>query len=147
MSRGSREQEVLKNKFGTITDKRVIFLSKRDLFNSGSQQEIPIMQVVSVRFSQQKSLPAIIGGIIGIVLPLVVVVALLPGNLIALLSGAIIIGLCLCIAYTGIAGFPTVTVTTAGGKTTQARGWPNDKSEAKAFALVLREKIGAERSI
>ncbi len=142
MSRGAREQEVLRNKFGTITDKRVIFLSKRDLFNSGSQEEIPIMQVVSVRFYQQKSLPAIIAGSIGIVLPLVVV-ALLPGNLIALLSGAIIIGLCLCIAYIGIAGFPTVTITTAGRKTTQARGWPNEKSEAKAFALVLREKTGA----
>ncbi|HEY9608059.1 hypothetical protein [Allocoleopsis sp.] len=142
MSRGSREQEVLKNKFGTITDKRVIFLSKRDLFNSGSQEEMPLMQVVSVRFYQQKSLVAIIAGSIGIVLPLVVV-SLLPGNLIALMIGAIIIGLCLCIAYIGIAGFPTVTVTTAGGKTTQARGWPKDKSEAKAFALVLREKTGA----
>jgi hypothetical protein len=141
MSRGSREQEVLKNKFGTITDKRVIFLSKRDLFNSGSQEEMPLMQVVSVRFYQQKSFVAIIAGSLGIVLPLVVV-SLLPGNLIALMIGAIIIGLCLCIAYVGIAGFPTVAVTTAGGKTTQARGWPNDKSEAKAFALVLREKIG-----
>jgi hypothetical protein len=142
MSRGSREQEVLRNKFGTITDKRVIFLSKRDLFNSGSQEEIPIMQVVSVRFYQQKSVPTIIAGVIGIVLP-VVVVSLLPGNFIALISGAIIIGLCLCIAYIGITGFPSVAVTTAGGKTTQARGWPNEKSEAKAFALVLREKTGA----
>lgn len=141
MSRGSREQEVLQNKFGTITDKRVIFLSRRDLFNSGSQEEMPLRQVVSVRFYQQKSFVAIIAGSIGIVLPLVVV-SLLPGNLIALMIGAIIIGLCLCIAYVGIAGFPTVAVTTAGGKTTQARGWPNDKSEAKAFALVLREKIG-----
>jgi hypothetical protein len=142
MSKGSREQEIISNKFGTITDKRVIFSSKKDLFKSGSQEEMPLKQVVSVRFYQHKSIVAIIAGSIGIVLPLVVV-ALLPGNLIALISAGIIIALCLWIAYLGIAGFPTVAVTTAGGKISQARGWPNDKSEAKAFALVLREKISA----
>jgi hypothetical protein len=142
MSRGSREQEVLNNKFGIITDKRVIFLSKKDLFQNGSREEMTLKQVVSVRFYRQKSFAAIISGIIGILLSLVAV-ALLPGNLVVLMSGALIAALCVCIAYIGIAGFPTVAVTTADGKITQARGWPNDKSEAKAFALVLREKINA----
>ncbi|MBD2126585.1 hypothetical protein NDI39_05455 [Microcoleus sp. ZQ-A2] len=142
MSRGSREQEVLSNKFGTITDKRVIFLSKKDLFQNGSREEMTFKQVVSVRFYQQKSFIAIILGSIGILLS-IAVVSLLPGNLVALMSALLIIALCVCIAYIGIAGFPTVAVTTTEGKLTCARGWPNDKSEAKAFALVLREKIGA----
>lgn len=142
MSRDSREQEVISNSFGTVTDKRIIFPSKKSLFNSGSQEEIPLKQVASVRCDQQKSIIAILAGSIGIVLP-IVVVALLRGNLIALMSGAIIIGLCVWITYLGVTGFPTVTVTTAEGKSTQATGWPNDKSEAKAFALVLREKINS----
>lgn len=142
MSRGSREQEVLSNKFGTITDKRLIFLSKKDLFKNGEREEMPFKQVVSVRFYRQKSFVAILTGTIGILLS-IAMVSLLPGNLVALMSGLLIIALCVCIAYIGIAGFPTVAVTTTEGKITRARGWPNDKSEAKAFALVLREKIGA----
>ena len=142
MSKGTGEQEVLSNQFGTITDKKVIFLSKKGLFNSGSQAEMPLKQVASVRFYQQKSTVTIIAGSIGIVLPLVVV-ALLPGNIIVLMSGAMIIALCIWIAYLGITGFPTVALTTSEGKITQAQGWPNEKSEAKAFALVLREKINA----
>lgn len=140
MSKSAREQEVLSNKFGTITDKRVIFLSKKDLFNTGSQEEIPLKQVVSVRFYQQKSIVAMIVGSMGIVLPLVAV-ALLRGSIIALVGGGMIITLCVWIAYLGFTGFPTVVLTTAGGTITQAKGWPKDKSEAKAFALVLNEKI------
>lgn len=142
MSRGSREQEVLSNKFGTITDKRLIFLSKKDLFKNGEREEMPLKQVVSVRFYQQKSFVAILTGSIGILVSLAGV-SLLRGNIVALLLGAILISLCVWIAYVGIAGFPTVAVTSSEGKITRAKGWPNDKSEAKAFALVLREKIGA----
>lgn len=142
MSRGSREQEVLSNKFGTITDKRLIFLSKKDLFQNGTREEMTLKQVVSVRFYQQKSFVAILSGSIGILFS-IAVVSLLPSNLVALMSGLLLIALCVWIAYIGIAGFPTVAITTKEGKTTHATGWPNDKSEAKAFALVLREKIGA----
>jgi hypothetical protein len=142
MSRGSREQEVLSNKFGTITDKRLIFLSKKDLFKNGDREEMPLKQVVSVRFYQQKSFVAIVTGSLGILFSLVVV-SLLRGNLVALMIGALIIALCVWIAYLGIAGFPTVVVTTKEGRTTQSKGWPKDKSEVKAFALVLREKISA----
>ncbi|HEY9833227.1 MAG TPA: hypothetical protein V6D26_21925 [Stenomitos sp.] len=142
MSRGSREQEVLSNKFGTITDKRLIFLSKKDLFKNGDREEMLLKQVVSVRFYQQKSFVAILTGSIGILVSLAGV-SLLRGNIVALLIGAILISLCVWIAYVGIAGFPTVAVTSSEGKITRAKGWPKDKSEAKAFALVLREKIGA----
>ncbi len=142
MSRGSREQEILSNKFGTITEKQIIFLSDKDLFKNGSREEMPLRQVVSVRFYQQKSFIAIITGILGILFSLVGV-TLLRGNLVTLTIAALIITLCVWIAYLGIAGFPTVAITTAEGKITHAKGWPNDRSEAKAFALVLREKIGA----
>ena len=142
MSRGSREQEVLSNKFGTITDKRLIFMSKKDLFQNGTREEMALKQVVSARFYQQKSFVAIVTGSIGILVSLVLV-SLVRGNLVTLMLGALIIALCVWIAYLGFAGFPTVAVTTVEGRITHARGWPNDKSEAKAFALVLREKIGA----
>jgi hypothetical protein len=47
----------------------------------------------------------------------------------------------LWIAYVGITGVPTVSITTEEGKVTTASGWPNERSEAKAFALVLHEQI------
>lgn len=140
MSRSSEEQELLSNKFGTISDKQVMFLSNKNLFKSGAREEIPLKQIISVHFYKQKSLLSSIAGSLGVLLPFVIIL-FLPGRLIAVIIGLLILTLGVWIAYIGISGIPTVVIETAEGKVTQACGWPNDKNEAKAFALVLREKI------
>ena len=140
MSRSSGEQELISNKFGTISDRQVIFLSNKSLFSSRAREEIPLKQVISVRFYKQKFLVAGIAGIIGILLPFVILV-FFPGNIIAVIGGLLILAFGVWMAYLGISGIPTVAITTAGDKVTQSSGWPNDKNEAKAFALVLREKL------
>ena len=141
MAGRAREQELLSNKFGRISDKRIIFLSNKSLFNQGSQQEIPIKQVISVKFHTQKPIIATVSGIFCLVLSFAVITIFL-GDLLLVAAGLIFLFLGVWIAYLGISGFPTLVVTLAGGKVTEAKGWPNDKNEAKAFALVLREKIG-----
>jgi hypothetical protein len=141
MAGRAKEQELLSNKFGRISDKRIIFLSNKSLFTKGSQQEIPIKQVTSVKFHTQKPIIATIAGIVCLVSSFAIITIFL-GNLLAVVAGIIILFLGVWIAYLGISGFPTLVVTLAGGKVTEAKGWPNDKNEAKAFALVLREKIG-----
>lgn len=140
MSRSSGEQELLTNKFGTISDRQVIFLSNKSLFSSRSREEIPLKQIISVRFYKQKFLIAGIAGIIGILLPFFMII-FFPGNIIAAMAGLIILAFGVWMAYLGFLGIPTVAITTAGDKVSQSSGWPNDKNEAKAFALVLREKI------
>jgi hypothetical protein len=143
MSGGLGEQELISNNFGTVSSKRVIFQSQKSLFSKGSQEEMPLKQVASVRFYKQKSWVAGIAGILGISLPFAII-AYVPGNIIAISGGFIILALGIWLAYLGFAGIPTVAITKAEGKVTQASGWPNEKNEAKAFALVLREKIGVQ---
>ncbi len=141
MAGRAKEQELLSNKFGRISDKRIIFLSNKSLFNKGSQEEIPIKQVTSVKFYTQKPVIATVVGILCLLSSFAIITIFL-GNLLLVVAGIIILFLGVWIAYLGVSGFPTLVVTIAGGKVTEAKGWPNDKNEAKAFALVLREKIG-----
>ncbi len=141
MSRGSGEQNIISNQFGTISDKNITFLSNKSLFSSGASEEIPLKQIASVRFYKHKPLVAGIAGGFGIVLPSIAFF-IFSGNLVVQLGAAIVLAVGIWIAYIAISGIPTVVVTTAEGKVTQASGWPNDQNEAKAFALVLREKIG-----
>ena len=141
MAGRAKEQELLSNKFGRISDKRIVFLSNKSLFNKGSQQEIPIKQVTSVKFHTQKPFVATILGIFCLLSSFAIIIIFL-GNLLLVVAGLIFLFFGVWVAYLGISGFPTLVVTLAGGKVTEAKGWPNDKNEAKAFALVLREKIG-----
>lgn len=140
MSIGSGEQELLNNKFGIISDKRVFFLSNKSLFSSGTKEEIPIQDVASVRFYRLKYFAAASAASFGLLLAFVIYV-LYHGSLIAKISSLIVLVVGACVAYTSIAGLPTVVITTTGGKVTQASGWLNEKDEAKAFALVLREQL------
>ena len=140
MSRSSGEQELISNKFGTISDRQVIFLSNKSLFSSRAREEIPLKQIISVRFYKQKFLLAGIAGIIGILLPFLLII-FFPGNIIAATGGLLILAFGVWMTYLGVSGIPTIAITTTGDKVTQSSGWPNDKNEAKAFALVLREKL------
>ncbi|HBB31746.1 MAG TPA: hypothetical protein DDZ80_14975 [Cyanobacteria bacterium UBA8803] len=140
MPKYQEDQTLIGNKFGTITNHQVIFSSDKNLFSSGSRKEIPLHQISSVRFYKQKSWIAIIAGTLGLLLPFLIK-TLFFGSLMGKITAFIVLVLGIGIAYLGLAGFPTIVITTATGTVTQARGWPQDKSEAKAFALILREKI------
>lgn len=143
MSQSSGEQELINNKFGIISDQRVIFPSNKSLFTSGSQEEFPIRQIVSARFYRQKALAiGAIAAFLGTLLP-ILIIAFLPGNIIAIILGILVLAIGMGVAYLGILGVPKVIIKTAEGKIVQATGWPNHKDEAKAFALVLREKINS----
>ncbi len=140
MTGSSQEQYIISNQFGTISEKQVIFLSQKGLFKNGSVEEIPLKQIVSVRFYKRKSFVIAIAGCLGILLPFIIN-ALFSGSLVAKICGFIVLAIAIWIAYVGIAGIPTVVITQAGGTVNQASGWPKEKNEAKAFALVLRQQI------
>ncbi|MBE9125917.1 MULTISPECIES: hypothetical protein [unclassified Coleofasciculus] len=136
----SLEESLISNKFGTISIKQVTFLSNKGLFNKGAKEEIPLTQIVAVRFYQPKSWATIITGSLGLVLFFALNIVL-SGSFIAKLSGLLVLVAGIGIAYLGFCGIPTVAITKTGGRVTEAKGWPQERSEAKAFALILREKI------
>ncbi|HEY9635784.1 MAG TPA: hypothetical protein V6D14_20430 [Coleofasciculaceae cyanobacterium] len=140
MALGSGEQDLLSNKFGSISNKRVIFFSNTGLFSDVAKEEIPINEIVSVRFYKQKTFVPWIAGGLGLLLSLVIYV-LISGILIVKIISLVVLALASWIAFIGLSGMPTVAITTAGGKVIQSSGWPNNRNEAKAFALVLREQI------
>jgi hypothetical protein len=138
MSEISGEQNLLSNKFGAISNKRVIFQSKKGLFSNGYREDIPLKQIVSIRFYKQRF---IIGGIAVCLFLTLIGAGFFSGNLLGKLVGLLVLASGAGIAYIGIVGMPTVVITTAGGTVTQASGWPRDKKEAEAFAQVLRNQI------
>lgn len=138
---GLDDQPIISNKFGVISNQKVIFLSKKGFLSSASREEIPLDEIVSVRFYRQKSFAIIILGFLGVLLPVAINVLFL-GSLIAKISGLIVLVVGVWIAYMGLSGIPTIVITKANG-ITQASGWPHDKNEAKAFALILHQQIAA----
>ncbi len=138
MSELSEEQNLITNRFGTVSNKRVIFRSKKGLFSNGYREDIPLKQIVSIRFYKQKF---IIGGIAVCLFLILIGAGFFSGNLLGKLVGLLILVSGAGIAYIGIVGMPTVVITTAGGTVNQASGWPRDKKEAEAFAQVLRNQI------
>lgn len=156
MSRVSEEPSMLSNKFGTISGRLLIFPNRKGLFRKGSQEEIPLKEVASVNFHRQKYFTPVIASIVGVLLPFVlhalladkfilrvtgIINASMSGDLVLKLVGFLFLAIGLGIIYLNIVGFPTVVVTTSGGKVSQARGWPWDNLEAKGFTLVLRDQI------
>jgi hypothetical protein len=138
MSEISGEQTLINNMFSTISNKRVIFRSKKGLFSNGYREDIPLKQIVSIRFYKQKFF---VGGIAVCLLLTLIGAGFFSGNILGKLVGLLILVSGAGIAYIGIVGMPTVVITTAGGTVTQASGWPRDKKEAEAFAQVLRNPI------
>ena len=100
MSARSGEQELLSNKFGTISSKRVVFQSNKGLLSSSTQEEFPIKEIVSVRFYQQKSFVPWIAGGLGLLLAFIIYI-LISGSLIANIGILIVLAIAIGFAYIG----------------------------------------------
>ena len=121
----AQEQEIIDNSFGTVTSKRVIYSVKKGLFSGKSREDIPLKQIVSVRYEVTRKTPlGLFLIIIGIPL-LIVVIGIIP-----LVRG-----------INMLRGIPTVNITTAGGTSNPVTGEARHKKEAEAFATTLRDQL------
>jgi hypothetical protein len=50
MTLGLPENKVFKNRLEKISDRRLIYFAKKSWFSGGSREDIPLKQVVSVRY-------------------------------------------------------------------------------------------------
>jgi hypothetical protein len=128
MTSGSQEQTIVENAFGIVTTKRVTYMAKKSWFSGGSREDVPIKQVVSVRYITSRN---IFLGLFYIVLG-VLLIAFIIG-IVPLILGILIIW-----------GSPLVNVITAGGTGAPVSGWPWQKQQAEAFVTALRGQLFSE---
>lgn len=74
MSSGSAEQTIIDNLYGTVTNKRVTYFAKKSWFSGGYREDVPLKQVVSVRYETSRM---IFAGFFLVVIGLFLVLAII----------------------------------------------------------------------
>lgn len=127
------EQEIVKTQFGTVTDRRVQYFTKKGWFSGGKQEDLPLRHITSVRLETSRH--PIWGSV------LIVTGLILLG--IASESPALLF-LALPILLLGILsvwGSPTILINTAGGDHRSSTGLPWTKGDAGQFVTALRGQL------
>ena len=128
MTSSSQEQTIIDNPFGIVTTKRVTYMAKKGWFSGGRREDVPLKQVVSVRYETGRN---IFLGLFYVVLGLLLLAFII--GIIPLVVGVLILW-----------GSPVINVITAGGTAAPVSGWPWQKQEAEAFVNALRGQLFSE---
>ena len=119
---------MINNPFGIVTNKRVTYMAKKGWFSGGRREDVPLKQVVSVRYETSRN---IFLGLFYVVVGLLLLLAVI--GIIPLVFGILYLW-----------GSPLVNVVTAGGTAAPVSGWPWQKPEAEAFTNALRNQLFSE---
>ena len=122
------EQTFVDNKFGTVTDKRVIYFRGKGWFSGGSREDVPLKHVTSVRIDKTRS---IVWGIILVLIGLATIMFVV--GIVPLAFGILL-----------ILGSPTVIINTGGGDLRATKGWPWQTNAAEEFVKALRNQLFKE---
>ena len=118
MTAESGEQGVTDTVFGTVTTRRVIYFANKGWFSGGSREDVPLRQVVSVRYEIKRS---IFLGLLVTVLGLVLLIG--DGFGISFVVGIIVIPFGLIMLW----GSPVVNIVTSGGTQSPAIGFRSEE--------------------
>ena len=122
------EAQVASTGFGTVTDRRVVFYSKKGWFSGGSQEDLPLKHVTSVRLETNRQ---IVAGL-----------ALLMLGLIFFAMDMTFFGiLVLAVAAILLWGSPRVVLNTAGSDLRVATGFPWTRDEAQTFVQAVQSQL------
>jgi hypothetical protein len=127
MTAESGEQGVTDTVFGTVTTRRVIYFANKGWFSGGSREDVPLRQVVSVRYEIKRS---IFLGLLVTVLGLVLLIFVV---------GIIVIPFGLIMLW----GSPVVNIVTSGGTQSPAIGFPWQRQQAEQFVKAVREQLAS----
>lgn len=125
MPEAQSDTTYVKNIFGLVTDKRVVFHPHRGWLREGWEEDVPLGHVASVRLETSRNL---IGGI-------VLVLFGVPAMMI--LVGVIFILFGVCLLW----GSPTVVIDTTDGNQSVMKGWPWHRGLAEEFVKALQDQI------
>jgi len=134
MSEDTAEVIHIKNAFGTVTDRRVIYFRSKGWLSSGSKEVIPLQRVTSVRLEISRhyllGIPTLLIGL-----------GLLAGHGVLPVTG----GVAMLFAVLLLWGSPTVVVNAAGQGLNSEIGWPWQQPEAEAFVEALRARLSQNK--
>ncbi len=119
------EQALVDNQYGIVTSKRVTYMAKKGWFSGGVREDVPLKQIVSVRFETSRS---IFWGLVCVALGLALLAFVV--GIIPLIFGILLLW-----------GSPRVVVVTAGGTSVPVTGWPWQKKEGESFVSTLRTQL------
>ncbi len=126
-----KEQTIVETTFGTVTSRRIKYFAKKGWFGGGSEEDIPLRHVTSVRLETNRYL------ILSVILGLVGIIAIATGDPMGVLIGLVFLAATAFFLW----GSPKVVVNTAGGDLRPAMGLPWVKDEANAFVQALRSEL------
>lgn len=127
MSEEVKEETLVTNEFGTVTDKRVVYFRKKGWFSGGSREDVPLKHVTSVRLERKRH------PLWGLIFLLTGLAAFAAGTQ-AIIAAIILLAIGALLLW----GSPTVAVNTAGHDLCIMKGWPWDTAKADAFVTSLR---------
>lgn len=131
MPEAQEETTYVKNIFGLVTDKRVVYHRDRGWLKEGLEQEVPLDHVKSVSLATSRHL---MGGIVLVLVGLLTLIVLV--GVIFIMFGAVLIW-----------GSPTVIVNKADGDRDVMKGWPWHRGPAYDFAMALQGRIGSDQEV
>lgn len=119
------ENLITETVFGTVTSKRIIYLSGMKWGRGGTRKDVPIQHITSVGHHVEKH---VIKGIFQIIFGLIFLV--------------FIFGIFMIIrGIYNILGYPTISINTSGQDKSLMTGKPKQKAEAEAFSKSLRNVL------
>ena len=118
------EQEILANKFGVVTNKRVTYYAKKGWFSGGSREDVPLNKIVSVRHENTRN---IFWGVFNTVLGIILIPFII--GIVPLIAGIFL-----------LIGSPQIIVTTSGSTTFEV-GFPWEGKKAEEFTRALKEQL------
>ena len=134
----ANEQELFKNRFGTVTSERITFSRGKGLFSGGAREDVPLKHVTSVRVEVQRKIGR------GIFTAFVAFGCFGASSEIGPGPGWILAGIFIAAwAVMNILGVMLVAINTAGGDLSIMRGWFWERKEAEEFAKAVRNQLFA----
>jgi hypothetical protein len=119
--------------FGTVTDKRVIYFTRKGWLAGGTREDIPLRHVTSIRLEISRH---IIGGSFLLLMGLLFMASPGAAKVLALIP--------LALGTLLLWGSPKVVLNTAGGDLRPERGLPWTRPEADKFVMAVRAQLFKE---
>jgi len=119
------EQSTFQNRFGEVSDRRLVYFWKKGWFSGKQRVDIPMKQVVSVSHTTDRKIFVGLFYIFSGLCLLVFLVGIIP-----LILGVFMLW-----------GSPAVIVRNAGGEAMPSVGYPWEKEEAQEFAVAVRKQL------
>lgn len=132
----AQEEKNMTTTFGVITSDRLIYNVRRGWFDEGSQEDIPLRRVTSVKLEIRRHRG------FGIVLVLVALACQAAGPI-----GILIAIVPLAFAVLFLWGSPSVRVNTAEGNLPAASGLPWTRPEAEWFVAAVDRRLAASHPL